>query len=224
MSTVMQETQPAISNQDEVVYIVDDDRLVLCAVKDALEAGGLSPRAFNSGTDLLAAISPQDIGCVVTDLQMPGMSGLDLQRALIERDSSLSLIMLTAYADVPLTVKVMKRGAVTLLEKPFKVDRLTEEVRRAIEQSRRFHLEKNRIRESRDAIALLTSEELAVLDCAAKGKPNKAISYELSLSSRTVDRRRQSALRKLDVDSVSEFAVIRATAEDKQGILDRSID
>ena len=203
MSIVMQESVTHMHHQQHLVYIVDDDQLVLHAVKDALEAGGLTPRAFGSAAELLAVVGPDDIGCVVTDLQMPGMNGLDLQKALIEKDSSLALIMLTAYADVPLTVKVMKRGAVTLLEKPFKVDRLTEQVHRAIEQSQRFHIEKKRIREAREAIARLNSEELAVLDCAVKGKPNKSISYELSLSSRTVDRRRQSALRKLEVDSTT---------------------
>ena len=147
------------------------------------------------------------------------MNGIQLQRALIEKQSSLSVIMLTAYADVPVAVEVMKNGAVTLIEKPFKVDRLTNEVQKAISISERLHRERIRICEAQDAIERLTSEELAVMDCAAKGKPNKSISYELSLSSRTVDRRRQSALRKLGVESVSEFAVIRSTAEDREGLL-----
>ncbi|NND96160.1 MAG: response regulator transcription factor [Pirellulaceae bacterium] len=194
---------------------------MLNAVREALESGGYHPRTFSHATELIEQIDPDDTGCVVTDLQMPGMNGMELQQALISKDSSLSLIMLTGYADVSVAVEVMRRGAVTLLEKPFKVQRLKEEVRRAVDQSQRFHSEKKRVRDAREAIESLTSEELAVLDCASRGKPNKAIGYELALSGRTVDRRRQSGLRKLNVDSISEFAVIRATAEDKRGVLDQ---
>ena len=207
------------ATQQSVVYIVDDDPLVLTAVKDALESRGYAPRTYTSAMELLNNMLPTDTGVVVTDLQMPAMNGIQLQRALIEKQSSLSVIMLTAYADVPVAVEVMKNGAVTLIEKPFKVDRLTNEVQKAISISERLHRERIRICEAQDAIERLTSEELAVMDCAAKGKPNKSISYELSLSSRTVDRRRQSALRKLGVESVSEFAVIRSTAEDREGLL-----
>ena len=198
---------------------MDDDPLVLSAVKDALESRGFAPRTFSSAMELLEIIDSANTGVVVTDLKMPGMDGVELQRALRQKESCLSLIMLTAHADVPVTVEVMKNGAVTLMEKPFKLDRLTDEIQRAMAMSVRLHRERIRIGQAQDAIARLTSEELAVLDCAAKGKPNKAISYELSLSSRTVDRRRQSALRKLNVDSVSEFAVIRSTAEDHEGLL-----
>ena len=204
----------------KVVYIVDDDQLVLRTVRDVLGASGLASQTFSSAAELLAVVSPDDIGCVVTDLQMPGMNGLELQQALIEKESYLSLIMLTGHADVPVTVEVMKRGAITLIEKPFKIDRLSSEVKRAMEVSEKRYTESKRVLEARALIALLSEEELAVLDCAAAGKPNKAIGSELSMSSRTVDRRRHTALKKLQVDSVSKFAVIRTTAKDEAGILD----
>ena len=130
------------ATQQSVVYIVDDDPLVLTAVKDALESRGYAPRTYTSAMELLNNMLPTDTGVVVTDLQMPAMNGIQLQRALIEKQSSLSVIMLTAYVDVPVAVEVMKNGAVTLIEKPFKVDRLTNEVQKAISISERLHRER----------------------------------------------------------------------------------
>lgn len=202
------------ATSSERVYVVDDDPLVLSAIRDALASRGYQPSIFDNAADLLASINPLESGCIVTDLQMPGMDGVALQQALVDRGSLMSLIMLTAYADVPVAVKVMSQGAAMLLEKPFKVDRLISEVKRALEVSAERHANAKRISQAREAMAMLTSEEIAVMDCAVQGLSNKATGNDLSLSSRTVDRRRQSALKKLGAGSVSEYAVIRQTAKD----------
>lgn len=202
------------SLSQEKIYVVDDDPLVLSAIKDALIYRGYKPAVFSSGADLLASIDPNESGCVVTDLKMPGVDGVSIQRALIEQDSSLSLIVLTGHADVPVTVELMMNGAITLIEKPFKVEHLSDEVGRALEVSSQRHAEKLRLKNAREAIAKLTGEEIAVMDCAVQGKSNKVTGSELSLSSRTVDRRRQSALQKIDAGSISQYAVIRSLTRD----------
>ena len=111
------------------------------------------------------------------------------------------------------TVEVMKNGATTLIEKPFNVEHLMEEVAKALEASQNKQKERARILVAIERLAKLSAEELAVMDLAANGKPNKVIGQELSLSNRTVDRRRQLALQKLNVNSIAEFAVLREIAE-----------
>ena len=195
------------------VYLIDDDLLVLSAVDSALQSYGYSPQTFSSATDLLKVIDPSRTGVVITDLQMPKMDGVELQRKLMEQDCNLSLIFLTAHASVSVTVEVMKNGATTLIEKPFNVEHLMEEVAKALEASQNKQKERARILVAIERLAKLSAEELAVMDLAANGKPNKVIGQELSLSNRTVDRRRQLALQKLNVNSIAEFAVLREIAE-----------
>ncbi len=212
-SVLVEPVAPETKSSKYVVYVVDDDDLVRHTITESLRAHGYAPQSFESAADLLAHVSADDVGCVVTDLRMPSMDGKQLQRELRSQGSNLSLIILTAFATVPVAVELMKDGAATLLEKPCKVDVLTNEVAKAIGQSQVLAAHRLRVQNARRQIASLNIEELAVLDCASQGKPNKAISEELSISSRTVDRRRQSAMRKLSVESIAEFAVIRAEAE-----------
>ncbi|QDT11073.1 response regulator transcription factor [Planctomycetes bacterium K23_9] len=212
MNTLEAQTGPTDASES-VVYVVDDDPLVLSAITESLRLHGYAPRGFAKPSELLARVSPSELGCVVSDLRMPTMDGVQLQRELKILGSDLSLIVLTAYATVPVAVRLMKDGAVSLLEKPFDMGELAVEVGKAIRRSQQVGVERKRVNDARKRMAKLTSEELAVLDCAAQGKPNKMIGQELSLSSRTVDRRRHSALSKLAVESVSEFVAVRARAE-----------
>ena len=203
---------------DQTVYIVDDDPLVLQAVDAALRSRGFATQTFESASDLFGIFEETETGVVVTDLQMPGMNGLEVQQEMLRRETDLSFILLTGYADVPVAVEVMRNGAVSLVEKPFRVEHLVEEVERAMKASLQRHESRTEVRQAREAIARLDDEELAVMDSVAKGKANKKISYELCLSNRTVDRRRQSAFRKLEIESVAEFAIMRALADDPQRI------
>jgi FixJ family two-component response regulator len=150
---------------------------------------------------------------------MRPIDGFGLQQQLNEKGSSLSLVMLTGYADVQAAVKLMANGAFTVIEKPVDLEDLLVVVRQAIDKSQKLSSDRDAILSARRRLEKLTPEELAVLDCAAEGKPNKVISEELSLSNRTVDRRRHSALQKIAADSVSEFAVIRAMANDPGNVL-----
>lgn len=206
-----------------IVYVVDDEPHVLETVTKSLKVNGYRLRSFSNAAQLLAELSPDDLGCVVTDFRMPSMNGMELLKELKARDSLLSIVFVTGYATVPIAVEAMKQGAITLLEKPFKLDDLVREVDKAIHQSLARSEEFKRVNDARQKMALLTAEEIAVLECATQGKPNKSISQELSLSSRTVDRRRHSALKKLAADSIADFAVIQALSKSALGGL-RGID
>lgn len=191
------------------LYIVDDERELLEALVVALRAMGHVPRAFEKPEDLLRATTDDEIGCVITDLRMPGIGGVELLRRLNERESCLSVILLTAFADVPTAVDVMKLGAVSVVEKPFELHALANEINAAMECSQNAFFRRQSIRSARERLEQLTPEEQAVLDLAIEGRPNREIAEKLSISPRTVDRRRQSALRKLDAESVSEYAVLK---------------
>tara|TARA_R110002095_G_scaffold68905_1_gene58666 strand:+ start:318 stop:1013 length:696 start_codon:yes stop_codon:yes gene_type:complete len=197
------------------ILLVDDDPNVLPVVAKLLAAHGLNAESFTSAADLLSTIQPEDVGCVVTDLEMPGMSGIELQQALLDRESSMAIIVISGHADVPRAIRIMSQGAIMLLEKPFKAQQLVVQVERGIECSQQIFSKRQRINAARKAIGALTEEELAIMKLSARGSPNKSISYELAISARTLDRRRHSAFSKLKVQSVADFAVLLATSEER---------
>ena len=194
------------------VSIVDDDLSVLEVIEKVLVANGLRPKTYSNAEDFLADADPQAMGCVVTDLEMPGMGGGALQQRLNELGSNLAVVVITAHANVPKTIELMSQGAVTLLEKPFKASQLIAAINAAVEMSRKLTRRKQRIEHAVEMIGRLSDDEIAVMQLAAAGLPNKAISSKLNLSARTVDRRRQSALQKLDAASIAEFAILYATS------------
>lgn len=207
---------PDQSSEAEVaarVLVVDDDQSVLTVMGQLLTAHGFNAETFSSPRELLKTVRPSDVGCVVTDLEMPQVNGLEVQSELIAQDSCMAVIVVTAHADVPRTIQIMSQGAVTLLEKPFKSQQLVNAVGKAVELSKRMFQRRSMIREAKTKIGALSEEELQVMKLAATGMPNKAISLQLDLSPRTIDRRRQSALTKLDVASVADFAVMFASSQ-----------
>ena len=204
----------AQKNDSARILVVDDDLNVLSAVGQLLRAHKMDAETFSSPIELLDSIHPDDVGCVVTDLEMPDMNGISVQNRLLEMGSRMSLVVITAHADVPRTIELMSKGAVTLLEKPFRSSLLLEAVEKAIDVSLQNHAKRSKIEQAVELIGLLTSEELEVMKLAAAGLPNKAISTQLDMSLRTIDRRRQSSLQKLGVVSVADFAVLYAQSQD----------
>ncbi len=197
------------------VMVVDDDPNVLPLVEKMLSYGGYRPELFTNPSDLLQTAGENDVGCVTTDLKMPEIGGIELQTRLIQSGSCLSVVAISGQADVKSTIKLMSQGAVTLLEKPFRSTELIAQVQNAIRISHERFERKHRVLGARRAISLLTDEELEIMRMGARGLPNKAVSHELALSSRTVDRRRQSAFTKLAVRSEAEFALLAALAEEE---------
>ena len=195
-------------SEPTTIYVVDDDEAVLLSVKAMLSQHGYESRGFLSAEEFLAEVVSDLPGCVVTDLQMPNISGVELQQRLLEVNSVLSVVVVTGVADVPTAVKLMERGALTLLEKPYNHTDLIRAVERALTVSRERWLQRKNEQTALDRLATLTDQERRVMECMLTGQPNKTIAHRLQLSMRTVDRRRQAVLEKIGVRTVPELALL----------------
>jgi two-component system, LuxR family, response regulator TtrR len=191
-----------------MIFVVDDDAAVLSSLEALLRAHGFQVQCFDSAEAFLRDVPMNRRGCVITDVAMPGMSGVDLVQRLHELKSPLSVVVVTGVANVPMAVKLMEFGAVTLLEKPYDSEQLLAAVNRGITISGQQCEQWQREHDIQRRLNQLTDEERSVMDRLLADKPNKAISAELHLSLRTVDRRRQSVLEKLGVSSVPELALM----------------
>jgi len=191
-----------------MIYVVDDDAAVLSSLQALFSAHNYQVQCYSSAEQFLREVSINRRGCVVTDVAMPGMSGVDLVRRLHEAKSPLSIVVVTGVATVPMAVSLMEYGAFTLLEKPYDSQQLLQAVDRGLTVSGQQCEQTQREQEIQRRLNQLTEEERNVMDRLLADKPNKAISSELHLSLRTVDRRRQSVLEKLGVGSVPEMALM----------------
>jgi FixJ family two-component response regulator len=188
-----------------VVRVVDDDASFLTAVARLLRASGLAARTFASVADFLAGAELDVPGCVLVDLQMPGLSGLDLQEALAKAGHRLPVIFLSGHADIPTTVKAMRRGAEDFLTKRAPKEELLEAVRRALARDVRQRDEHVRLEALRARFAALTPRELEVLKQVVRGKMNKQIAGDLGIHERTVKLHRTAITTKLGVHSSAEL-------------------
>jgi len=187
------------------VYIVDDDPAARKSVAALIKTMDVTVITYASAEDFLANYDEQQMGCLVTDVRMLGMSGIDLQEKLARQKSPLPIIIITAYADVPLAVRVMEGGAVTLLEKPCRDQELWEAIRSALERGKgNFQLSAEQ-REVELQLGELSPQEHVVLELIVAGKANKVIARELEVSLRTVETRRQQIFKKMRADSVAEL-------------------
>lgn len=199
-------------NDSISVYVVDDDEAVLLSVKAMLSQHGYGCLCFLTAEEFLRNARLDQPGCVITDLQMPEITGVELQQRLVDANSPLSVVVVTGVADVPTTVALMKRGAVTLLEKPYDHDDLIEAVQKGIAQSRETWALQQSQQSVRDRLQALSLDERRVMECMLTGQPNKAVAHRLELSMRTVDRRRQAVLEKMGVRTAPELALLLGTA------------
>jgi len=188
-----------------VVRVVDDDASFLTAVARLLRASGLAARTFASVADFLAGAELDMPGCVLVDLQMPGLSGLDLQEALAKAGHRLPVIFLSGHADIPTTVKAMRRGAEDFLTKRAPKEELLEAVRRALARDVRQRAEHVRLEALLARFAALTPRELEVLKQVVRGKMNKQIAGDLGIHERTVKLHRTAITTKLGVHSSAEL-------------------
>jgi two-component system, LuxR family, response regulator FixJ len=185
------------------IYIVDDDFAVREATRILLEAAGYAPKPFASGNEFLAAADIQDGGCALLDLCMPGKSGLEVQKALAERGSNLSVIVLTGHGDVATAVQAMKAGATDFLEKPYQPDALLDAVKRGLRLSAEIN-SGVRSHDAKDRIARLTPRECEVLRALMAGGTNKSIARVMKVSPRTVEMHRAHMMERLNARSLSE--------------------
>jgi FixJ family two-component response regulator len=196
----------------QTVYVVDDARQARDSVCALVRSMGIEAQAFATAEALLESLPADARGCVVTDVRMDGgMSGDELQAKLNERQIALPIIVLTAYAKTPLTVKVMKAGALTLLEKPYREDELWDAIRQALVLDASQHNEVARRQEIQRSFDQLSPQEVEVLRGIMAGKPNKQIAKQLDVSLRTIESRRHAIFEKFQVKSVAEL--VRAVLE-----------
>lgn len=201
-------------NDLETVHVVDDDEAIRDALRLMLQTAGFEVRLHDSAEAFLAAAAAAS-GCVMTDVRMPGMDGLALQRRLRELGARLPVIVMTGQADIPIAVRAMQAGAVDFLEKPFEEEQLLGAVRRALAESRRLHDRAAASASAAARLGKLTPREREVLDLMVEGLPNKAMAQKLGASPRTIEVHRARVLEKLEARSLPELVriVIAASGE-----------
>ncbi len=197
------------------ILLVDDDAAVIRALESVGEWMKLPVRAFSSAESFLASDYLIAEGCLIIDIRLPGLSGLDLQNELRDRSCALPVIIISGHADVPLAVEAMTRGALTVLEKPFSLDQLMKHIRQAIELDRTRRESSLSRKLAADRLARLTDREREVVDLIAQGLTNKEIAAELKITVRAIEDRRSRLMRRLEVGSVAELiqTIERAAAQ-----------
>jgi two-component system response regulator FixJ len=195
----------------ELVMIVDDDEAVRASLKLLLQSVGLASRSFASANEFLAAYDPQQAGCLVLDVRMPGMSGLELQEELNVRGAILPVIFITGHGDVPMAVEAMQQGAFDFLQKPFRDQDLLDRIQRALARDRENRAQLARKEEIRSRLAALTAREREVLDLMIKGRQNKLMAADLGLSQRTIEIHRARVMDKMQATSLAQL--VRMTLE-----------
>ena len=198
-----------------LVHLVDDDEAIRRSVGFMLKTSGFHVRTYESGVELLKAAPNLEPGCVLLDIRMPGMDGLETQAALRDKGVTLPVIIMTGHGDVSLAVQAMKAGAVDFIEKPFEKAVLLSAIEHGVERLKRSAANQNRADEAAVRLQALTPREREVLDGLAKGLPNKTIAYDLGISPRTVEIHRANVMTKLSVRSLSEALRIAFSAQEK---------
>ena len=190
------------------VYVVDDDEAVRDSVQWLLEGQDFRVRCFESAEAFLSRYDPREIACLIVDIRMNGMSGLDLQDRLTERQSPLPVAFITGHGDVPMAVDTMKKGAMDFIQKPFKEDKLIPLVERMLDQARAAFAEHQQAA-SRDALlSKLTGREAQVLERIVAGRLNKQIADDLGISIKTVEAHRANIMEKLGANTVADLLKI----------------
>jgi len=187
------------------VFVIDDDADGRRSVVALVESLGWHAEAFDSAERFLETQPVNQAGCVVTDLRMPGMSGLELQQQLAAMGSALPVIIISAYADVPIAVQALRGGAITVLQKPYASSELRESIRAALQHDAERRRQEEERREIRRRLELLTDHEQAVLQYVAAGYPNKTIAQRLNIGLRTVESRRHAIMQKMQAQSLAEL-------------------
>lgn len=191
-------------NDDKpTVFVVDDDPGVGKSVRFLLGTVGLAAETYLSGDEFLQAYDPARSGCLVLDVRMPGMSGLDVQARLRALGSHLPIIFVTAHGDVPMAVDAVKAGAMDFIQKPFRDQELLDKIQEALETDARVRAERTDLEKIRGRLESLTQREAEVLELVVAGKPNKRIAHALGISQRTVEIHRARVMEKMQVRSVS---------------------
>jgi two-component system response regulator FixJ len=194
-----------MSPADATVFIVDDDAAVRDALQLLLRSVGLASEAYASADEFLGRFDPDRPGCLLLDVRMPGISGLELQQRLKERMSSLPIIFLTAHGDIEMAVKAVKAGALDFIQKPFRDQDLIDKVHCAIREDAQSRSQIREATEIQSRIESLTPRERQLLEMVVAGRANKVIASDLNISQRTVEIHRARVMKKMKADSVTDL-------------------
>jgi two-component system response regulator FixJ len=194
------------------ILIVDDDDDVRDSLRALLETEGYAVRDFNSAKHVLADRGLKDGACLIADIRMPDMDGLELQEELRRQNIGLPVIIVTGHGDVPLAVRAMKAGALDFIEKPFDGELILESVKRAVAQIADDKNHSRLMETAQTRVAALSARERQVLEHLVAGRPNKIIAYELSISPRTVEIHRAHVMEKMQARSLSELVRLALAA------------
>jgi two-component system response regulator FixJ len=189
---------------DKTVYLIDDDEGVREALTVLLTEAGYAIRSYKSGLEFLETFDPKAQGCIVSDIRMPGLDGLELQQRLRTLNITLPLIFITGHGDIQMAVQAIRAGASDFIEKPFDEALLIGALEREFNRAAQV-VPAEGYDDIRSKLAALTPRERQVLDCMVEGKPNKVTAHELGLSIRTVETHRAHVMQKMDVGSLSEL-------------------
>jgi FixJ family two-component response regulator len=197
-----------MTNQALTVFIVDDDQAVRDSLTDLMDSVGLDVVSFANANDFLAEYSKDSAGCLVSDIRMPGMSGLELQLELKRREAILPIILITGHGDVPMAVQAMRNGALDFIQKPFRDQELLDLVNKALQSCDQQQNTQQESQSVKNHIHNLTPREHQVMGMVVEGKANKVIAIDLGLSQRTIEVHRANVMHKLEARSVADLVRI----------------
>ncbi|MFC8750326.1 response regulator transcription factor [Pseudomonas oryzihabitans] len=210
-ASMTDQTQPTL------VHLVDDDASVRAAVEDLLASVGLDTRSYASAADFLERARLDAPGCLVLDVRMPGMNGLDLQQELQRRGLVLPIIFITGHGDIPMSVRAMKQGALEFLTKPFRDQDLLDAIDQALRKAQEAHAQRRQLQDLQSRLDTLNDGERAVLARVVTGLLNKQIAAQLGVSEITVKVRRAALMRKLQAGSLAELVKMVERLEASRG-------
>ncbi len=190
------------------VYIVDDDQAVRDSLSWLIESISIKVAVFSSAQEFLDSYNSDNPGCLVADVRMPGISGLELQKILNEKKYTIPMILITGHGDVPMAVRALKNGAVDFIEKPFNDQVLLERVNQCLEKDQSERIEHQDLQSKMSLLATLSPREREVLDQVVIGKQNKIIAADLGISNKTVEAHRANVMEKMDVSSLADLVAL----------------